>query len=396
MRVNTILHRYMLRELLPPFGLNLFFFSFIFLVTKILEITNMVVNYQVSLFSFLLLLAYSMPFFLAFITPMSVMMAVLLTFLRMSGDNEIVALKACGMNPHRFLVPVFCFCLMGWLLTTLITAVGLPWSNRAYYGLSIRLAESHADAVIRERTFIDSFDGLTLYVNKVNLKDRSMTDVFIEDQRNKTINNIIVAPRGVMIPEADKQNIRLRLFNGSINQVRLEDQSAHAIAFKTYEMNLDLKGILTKSSGDRRPIEEMRMAQLRNYIAAAKPGSKAYFKAQMKLHEKLALPLACFVLGLVAIPLGMQSSRGKRSVGTVIGIVLFLSYYILLSVGWSFGESGTLPPVVGMWAPNFLLGGAGIWLYSRMIQERALQWHRLGQKLSLERLCSRQDRSCQP
>jgi lipopolysaccharide export system permease protein len=142
MKLNTIISRTVFVEMLPPFGLNLFFFSFIFLVTKILDITNMVVNYQVNLGAFLLLLLYSMPFFLAFITPMSVMMAILLTFLRMSGDNEIVALKACGMSLHRFLVPVGFFCLLGWMLTTVIAAAALPWGNRSYFKLSADLAKN--------------------------------------------------------------------------------------------------------------------------------------------------------------------------------------------------------------------------------------------------------------
>ncbi len=89
----------------------------------------------------------------------------------------------------------------------------------------------------------------------------------------------------------------------------------------------------------------------------------------MKFHEKFALPFACFTLGLAAMPLGMQAKRGKRSMGTVLGIILFLSYYILLSLGWSLGESGTLPPVVGMWAPNLVMGGIGIFLYVRMIRK---------------------------
>ncbi len=368
MRFNTIINRYIVLELLPPFGVNLFFFTFIFLITKILEITNLVVNYQVSLLSFLMLLLYSMPFFLAFITPMSVMMAVLLTFLRMSGDNEIVALKACGMNPNRFLIPVMFFCLMGWLLTSMITMVGLPWGNRSYYGLSVELAKAHVDAVIKERTFIDSFDGLTLYVNKVNLRQRTLTDIFIEDQRNKGINNIIVAPQGRIFSSPQEQVIRLRLLNGTINQVDLAKQSAHAIAFETYEMNLDLKEMLAKGVGKRKPVEEMGVAELSNHIQSAEKGSKTYYKALMKFHEKFALPFACFALGLVAIPLGMQAKRGKRAMGTVLGIILFLTYYILLSVGWSFGESGTLPPLVGMWVPNIVMGGIGLWLYMRMIK----------------------------
>jgi lipopolysaccharide export system permease protein len=366
MRINTIINRYTLRELLPPFGINMFFFSFIFMITKILEITNLVVNFQVSLLSFGLLLLYSMPFFLAFITPMSVMMAVLLTFLRMSGDNELVALRACGMNPKRFMIPVFAFCFLGWLLTTMISMVGLPWGNRSYYKLTVDLAQSHVDAVIKERTFIDTFKGLMLYVNKVNLRDRNMTDVFIEDQRTKGINNIIVAPEGRIFSEPHKQIIRLKLMKGTINQVDLAKQSAHSIAFATYEMNLDLKEMLSRGLGQRKPIEEMGVFELWRYIQTVQHGSRNYYKALMKFHEKFALPFACFALGLVALPLGMQAKRGRRSMGTVLGIILFLVYYILLSMGWSFGESGTLPPVLGMWIPNVVMGGIGIYLLTRM------------------------------
>ena len=367
MRINTIVNRYILLEMLPPFGVNLFFFTFIFLITKILEITNLVVNYQVSLIAFVLLLFYSLPFFLAFITPMSVMMAVLLTFLRMSGDNEIVALKACGFNPSRFLAPVFLFCLLGWIFTTLITMVGQPWGNRAYYGLSLDLAQSHVDAVIKERTFIDSFQGLTLYVNTVNLQERTLTDVFIEDQRNPGIDNVIVAPRGRIYSQPRQQAIRLLLFNGTINQVDLAGQTAHAIDFQRYEMNLDLKQMMAQGVAKRKPVEEMDLSELNHFIHNAQKGSKTYYRALMKLHEKFSLPFACFALGLVAVPLGMQAKRNKRSMGTVLGILLFLMYYILLSMGWSLGESGTLPPVVGMWTPNLVMTVIGIFLYVRRI-----------------------------
>jgi lipopolysaccharide export system permease protein len=230
----------------------------------------------------------------------------------------------------------------------------------------MELAQSHVDAVIKERTFIDSFQGLTLYVNKVNLRQRTLTDVFIEDERNKGIANIIVAPSGRIFSEPHKQIIRLQLLNGSINQVDLARQSAHAIAFASYEMNLDLKAMMAESVSKRKPIEEMGVAELKRYIQTTPKEDKTYYKALMKFHEKFALPFACFTLGLVAMPLGMQARRGKRSMGTVLGIILFLSYYILLSVGWSFGESGALSPVVGMWTPNAVMGAVGIFLLARM------------------------------
>ncbi|MFA7425484.1 MAG: LptF/LptG family permease, partial [Desulfosarcinaceae bacterium] len=77
--MSTLIDRYLLREMLPPFALNLVFFTFVFLMTRILEITNMVVNYRIGLGTVVLMLVYATPRFLEFVVPMSVMMAILLT-----------------------------------------------------------------------------------------------------------------------------------------------------------------------------------------------------------------------------------------------------------------------------------------------------------------------------
>ena len=109
MKLNSIIGRYVFQEMIPPFIINLVFFTFMFLMTRILEITDMFVNYGVNVWTVLKILGFTMPFFLQFIITMSVMMAVLLTFLKMSTDNEIIALKAGGVSLYRLLPPVFLF-----------------------------------------------------------------------------------------------------------------------------------------------------------------------------------------------------------------------------------------------------------------------------------------------
>ena len=94
-----------------PFVINLVFFTFVFLMTKILEITNLIVNYKISMFSVLFILLYSVPRFLSFVIPMSVMMAVLLTFIRLSNDKELVSLKAGGVSIYGLMPPVLVFCV---------------------------------------------------------------------------------------------------------------------------------------------------------------------------------------------------------------------------------------------------------------------------------------------
>ena len=201
MKVNTAVNRYIFKELIPPYVMNLLFFVFVFLMRQILEITNVVVNYQVSLSAFFLMLIYSMPYFFAYIIPMAVMMSVLLTFLRMSNDNEIVALKASGISIYHLLPPVLVFCFLNMLLTGYMAIFGIPWSEQAYRQTAMKVVQSNFNVGLKERQFNDSFDGVMFYVNKINLKDDSLRDVYIEDQRNEGLSTIIVSPQG-------------RIFNG--------------------------------------------------------------------------------------------------------------------------------------------------------------------------------------
>ena len=140
MRLNTTVGRYVFLEMVPPFSLNLMFFTFVFLMTRILDITNLIVNYRIGLAPVGLMLVYSVPYFLVFVIPMSVMMAVLLTFLRLSRDNEIVALKASGIGLNSLLPPVFLFSLLGCLLTGLMTVYGMPWGRSSFKEMTYKVA----------------------------------------------------------------------------------------------------------------------------------------------------------------------------------------------------------------------------------------------------------------
>ena len=377
MKLNTILNRYILLELIPPFAINLIFFAFIFLITRVLDIVNMILNYSVSPIAFIRLMLYSLPAFLSFVIPMSVMMAVLLTFLRMSNDNEVMAIKSCGINPHRFLVPVLAFCFAGWALATYVSVVVMPWGNQSFSRLTFELARQHMDTAIKERTFIDEFEGLTLYVAQVDTRTKTLVDVFIEDRRTTGIQNTIVAPRGSLTAEPQNDILRLTLFDGMLNQVNLDDATAHNVWFESYNMRLDLEQMVGSASPSKRD-KAMTIPELRAYIDSLElKKNRHYYNALMRYHEKFALPFACFALGILAIPLGIQPKRDKRSFGIVVGILLFLIYYILLSAGWSLGESGTYPPLLGMWTPNVVLGGLGVFLYLRSVQDKPLDLGRV-------------------
>ena len=83
MKLNSITNRYILKEMFVPFSINMFVFAFLFLMTQMIEIANWIVNYNLNIWAVLSIILFTMPTFLIFIIPMSVMMAILLTFLRL-------------------------------------------------------------------------------------------------------------------------------------------------------------------------------------------------------------------------------------------------------------------------------------------------------------------------
>lgn len=371
----TILNRHLLLEMLPPFLINLAFFSFIFLMKQILDITDMIVNHNVGIGPVFLLLAYSMPYFLQYVIPMSIMMAVLLALLRMSGDNEILALKAGGVSVYRLLPPVLIFSCMGALVTGYMTIVGVPHGADRFRTLLFDVATANLNLSLKERTFNDHFTGIMLYTNKIDPHSGTLHHVLIEDSRTSGVNHTVVARSGRLWDEPGAMIYYLRLFDGTINQFDPQDRSSHTIHFETYDIRLDLKDVISAPDiAGKRPAE-MSLADLQAYLETVKDHPGVYFGALVKFHRKFSIPVACLAMGLLALPLGIQSRQTKRAFGIGLGLLFFLFYYLLLSIGTTFGESGHYPPLIGMWMPNLILGGLGLYLLVRSAREKPISLH---------------------
>ncbi len=99
----------------------------------------------------------------------------------------------------------------------------------------------------------------------------------------------------------------------------------------------------------------------------------------IEFHRRFALPVACLVLALVGMPLGLSSKKGGKSTGFVLTILLVLAYYAVTLVGVSFARQGQISPALGAWLADivFFLGGAFLlWRAERRPFEiAALHWN---------------------
>ncbi len=330
----------------------------------------MVVNYNTNISDVFLLIVYTLPRFLEFTLPMSVMISVLLSFMRMSQDNEIIALKAGGVIIYRLLVPVMFFCILGTLITLWITLCAKPWGNRAIAYQSIKVARSSFNIALKERRFNNTFNGIMIYVNSKNIKTKQLKDVYIEDSRINGKISISIAPAGILFSDSKNMSYTLRLFNGMVNQVDLKTKSVNSVYFTTYDINFNLKPQRKRAEKKSKEIDEMSFTELLKFTGEKTGNKKLLNSALMEFHEKLSIPFACIALGLLFFALGLQSGSSKRSSGLGLGLFFFLLYYLLLAAGWSLGKYRFYPPVVGMWLPDVVMAFAGIYILKRIANER--------------------------
>jgi lipopolysaccharide export system permease protein len=373
MKIASIINRYILKEFLSPFAVNVTFFTFIFLMAELIQITNWIVNYSINLATVLRMIIYEIPFLLIFVIPISVMITILLTFLRLSNENEIIALKNGGISIYALLVPVFAFCSIGFVLTMLMSVYGQPQGRAALRELTQQVMSSNITIGLTERTFNDNFADVVVYVNEIDPQTKTLTDVFIEDERQPDQANTVIAPRGRILNDPQRGVSHLVLFDGTIQQVDLKNKAARSVRFDRYDISLEVKRSPSKADKNTDRPKEMSTADLSRFLENAKAKDDSYFRTLVELHRRFALPFGCFALGLLAVPLGVQSKTAKRSFGIFLGLLFYLFYYLLMSVGKIYGETGAYPPVVGMWLPNFVIGGLGLYLLVRTANERTLK-----------------------
>jgi lipopolysaccharide export system permease protein len=370
MTINTTISRSMFRQLFAPFLVAVGLLTILFVMAEMIRITNWVVNYGIGLSVVLSLLLLMIPSFLVYILPMAVLLAVLLTFLRMSGDNEIVALKACGASIYALLPSVLAFCLLMCTLTLALTIWGVPLGRTAFSDLAFKVLTSRVDIGLKERTFNDALDKVVLYVGEIDPKNRRWKDIFIEDKRQPEAVNTVIAPEGQLFPDPDSAVLVLKLSNGTIHQTNLKERRSQAIHFTSYQLSFNLKESAAFNRERSKSTKELSLFQLRQELEGLTPQHARYHKTRTMMHRMIALPFACFSLGLLAMPLGIQSRSANRSVGLVLSLICILLYYLLLTAGYALGEKGRIPSSVAMWFPNLVIGALGLFFLIQTARER--------------------------
>ncbi len=360
-----ILSRYILKEFLGNVLLGLLIFTFVLLLDHLFELADLLLNKGVGIVLTLKLLFLLLPSSLSLTLPMSILLASLLTFGRLSENNEITAVRASGLAAWSYMKTPMATALVASFFLMPFNTVWAPRAHASFRQLYVQVLKRNPLVHIEEKTFVEIGD-YHLFVERKNRKSKEMRGVTIYKIPANGPPLRIFAERGRASVSGD-QGITLLLQDGRIEEVDAADPSRWIYTnFKDYQLFIPL---VNKQTGSERALEEMDNQELRAEIGQLKRKNLPFPILACQIHLRWALAVTPILFASLGIPLAIRLHRGGRSIGFGLSLLIVVLYYVLIMGGTAAGQRGVWPPWFAVWLANGVMLVTSVCLYRGFVKK---------------------------
>jgi len=344
-----ILDKYIIKELLGPFIFGIASFSAVFIGTgTLLRIAQYVTQYGAPMSAVIKLFIYSLPSIVVLTFPMSMLLAALLAFGRLSGSSEITAMRSGGISFYRLAMPVFIVALFVSIFAVFFQELVVPRSNAAYNNLVNNEIKKSDTLKSQEHIIIKEIEEGILkrltYARSFEEGTKTMYGVSIQEFDNNGLIGVETAEKAVY------QGNQWTMYNGVLTDLTPEGKVGRTLNFK--EQTMPITQSPKNISNEQKKPDEMTIKELKQQIKALNSQFVKSNNFEVELQQRIAIPMASFVFALIGTPLGLQPNRSSSSIGLGISIIVIFIYYSIMTVTTALGQGGALPPIVASWIPN--------------------------------------------
>ena len=367
-----LLDRYLLRELLVPFGYCLsgfliFWISFD-LFSDLSEFQKLKLEAS-DIFEYYLI---KTPETMGVVLPVALLLALLYALTNHARHQELTAIRAAGVSLWRLSRP---YLAVGLALSLLLFAINELWVPRSADAAEEILNRREAGPAGKAARlwepvrFTNLRENRTWVVEGYNHQTREMINPMviwtlaagtrIEIRAARAVyeaggwvftavrEDTFPAVRGVLPSVRQLETLPMPDFQETPDQIKSEIKVSKIDSFR--------KGMRAQLS-----IEEILDYKRRH------PGDRREKLMDTKLHGRLAAPWTCLVVVLIAIPFGAASGRRNVFVGVAASILICFGYFVVQQLTLALGSSGYLPPPLAAWSPNLFFAASGLLMISRV------------------------------
>ncbi len=405
MTLPVHLYRYVFKAHVGPFLFSFVIITFILVMDIIFQIADLIIGKNLDLFIVLEVFFLNLAWIVAVSIPMSVLVASLMAFGRLSADNEVTALKAGGVSFFQMVSPVLAAGILLGSGHLFFMDVILPEANYRARSLMNDIHRARPTLLFTAGIFMKDIPGYSILIDRVNPRNNEISGITIYETENKRYPRLMTAMSGEFHVNETGSRLDLMLYDGELLQ---QDESSGRYFKEIFErqrftIRTEPAGVQRSDAGirgDRELNIEMMRARIDEWQKeidevsanmAAAPDSPeanedsleaARDRAErtvslrqrqknsyiVEIHKKYAISAACFVFVLIGAPLGVRIRRGSLGVSVGVSLCFFLLYWACLLGGEELADRDLVDPVWAMWAANIVIGVPGavlVWVTGR-------------------------------
>jgi lipopolysaccharide export system permease protein len=355
----TILDRYMIAELAGPFSFGFAAFTLIFAATQLLAIGRLVESEHAPLWAAVEIFLWSMPQFMSIVIPMALLLGTLLAIQRLSGESEVVAMKAGGISFWRMVMPLLAAGLAMSVVTFVVQEMLAPYAADQ----SARITNNvllHTSAFNRDLTVSAPLPGggrqVTIATSYEPHSQALLHVTLVQYDRNNQPTQVVFVDR------ADSASEKWVLENASFYRFNPDGTllAEPKVAQQQVELGENPTELVKRISLN--DPDQMSRSQIASIVRSGQLTQMELRKYVTTYQEKLAQPFACFVFVLIAIPYGLRAARsgGGTSVGFGVAVAIVFIYYIVLVVFSYVSEALIALAALWAWMPNIIFTAVGL------------------------------------
>jgi lipopolysaccharide export system permease protein len=295
------------------------------------------------------LISYNMIRDFPLIFSLSFFLAIILAVTQLYKNSEAIVMNSLGLGDKHFIVILQPLVIASFLTLLFLTTTAVPWSKQQKNIIEEENKNASEFSFIKEGEFEEFQNGeIVFYASESSAPDskaeQNMEEIFIS-AKSKENSIIVLAPEAIKFTDPETNNVYLRLKNGTRYQDITSSVNKNILNFNQYNIQIisgDIQNTITQYTA----IEGRKTLELfkeENPLASA------------ELQWRFSPPISLLILSILGVLLGKASPRSGKSIGLLIGVIVFLLYNNGLLIAKNSVERGELDPIIGLWSVHLLV-----------------------------------------
>ncbi len=424
-----LLDRYILKAHAGPLFFGFFTIMFVFILSFLTRFIDRLVGKGLDVRVMVEMVLLESAWMVSLALPMSVLIATVMAFGSLTNNSEMTVMRSGGISVYRLVAPVIAVSMLLAFCSERFNNVLLPEANYRANALLSDITRLKPGFALEQGAFSNVIQGFSIMVRKVDSKSGALEEIIMYDRERPSLRTVVTARKGRIAFTPDYRFLIMHLDDGQIHELALPGMDRYRrIAFGRHryvfaasgygfersderngkrggrELSADelwIQGASLKSSVDscaralqrgpsglgqdagvsaRNPERQVADttsgtvggAAGHDTVAAQSPLEalrllqEQYVTTMIEYHKKYSLAVACVVFAFVGAPLGVMARRGGLGVGAALSLLFFVMYWALMIGGEKIARQAMVAPAVAVWAPDVLIGAAGMFMLYRL------------------------------